>query len=147
MDLPTLTSNTFYHQFSSCSSLEMIKGSLNALLNTQKMTFGFWAPKKSTTQIFPCFPTSLFIPSLNPHLLFVSTLRKPPKRWKTCYVNSKREKMLTVFCVLVEEERNRGTKRAGDNKRRIMNLWKRRVRDKGYVCSGQSSSQTLQLLN
>lgn len=38
--------------------------------------------------------------------------------------------------MLVEEERNRGTKRADDNKRQIMNLWKRRKRDKGYVCSG-----------
>lgn len=84
----------------------MLQGSLSVLLNIQKITFGFWDPKKLTTHIFPWTELSLrvFLFLLQIPICFLYQLLENPKKdIKLALLIGKEKEMLMLFCVLVEE--------------------------------------------
>lgn len=86
----------------------MLQGSLSVLQNIQKMTCGFWDPKKSTT-IFPCTERSLtvFLCLLQIAICFMYQVLENLKKYIIlALLTGKEKEMLTLLCVLVEEERN-----------------------------------------
>lgn len=80
----------------------MLQGSLSVLLNTQKITFGFWDPKKLTTHIFPWTELSLriFLFILQIPICFLYQFLENPKKDIKLAVNRKRERDANVILCL-----------------------------------------------